>query len=438
MNKDLFIQLSTILFTSFFFINADCQPLQGYDRCNQVKTENSIQFENWLSTKTNPSARTSEVHQIPVVVHIIHNGESIGEGTNISSEQIASQIRVLNEDFRRKEGTRGFNDHPNGEDAGIEFIMAKSSPEGKTTDGIVRVDINQFTRPSFGGNMVALGAYYSIWNPHQYLNIWAFPGIQDFGLGEARFPISDLPGLDEENNFVIPGIDFLHGVPVNDIDGVAINTIHFGEVEINSNYHLGRTGTHEIGHFLGLYHTWGDEGFEGSCDIDDYCGDTPNVSSRTIGCPLNKLACDGLKAMIENYMDYTNDECMNIFTSDQVFRMRTVLENSPRRKSLLTSKGLLPPNKVVGIPNLEKVKPNIYPNPYQDDIYIDIPDEQSWSNLEVQFYDLTGSLVSDSLLTDINHSNVIRLTPPSKNPRSIFIVKLIFEKQVLSYRVVEK
>lgn len=436
INKIPFSILLPLLIMLFLAKSVLSQSHIDNNRCAHLHTEKVLQFEKWINSNSISLSKSEETYQIPIVIHVIHFGEPLGEGFNISSEQVESQVRILNEDFRRKEGTRGFNNHPSGEDAKIEFVLARSSPDGEATDGIVRVDLNQFAKPSFGGSMVALGAYYSIWDTYQYLNIWAFPGFQDTGLGDAIFPNGDLPGLDE-NEIFIPGIDSINGIAVKDLDGVAINSVHFGELDINSAYNLGRTATHEVGHFLGLYHIWGDQGFEGKCEIDDYCEDTPNVSTRTSGCPTNKLACDGSKAMIENYMDYTDDACMNIFTSDQVTRMRTVLENSPRRKSLLISKGLHLPDEVLEVSDL-LYEPSIYPNPYKEQLYVDLPYEQNETKIEVQYYNLTGELLGTDLLVGITPSKVIELDPPSIGGGGMLILKLILNEQAYSYRIVKE
>lgn len=414
-----YLLVSSLLLS--FNTGISAQALSGH-HCQVHHTEASDRFENWLTHQQNAlKFRSDEILQIPVVVHIIHNGEPAGEGSNISDEQIHSQIRVLNEDFRRAVGTRGFNEHPDGGDAKIEFILAKSDPDGQATTGITRIDRNTMESPGFGGSMIALGAFYNVWDPSSYLNIWAFPGFQDTGLGEARFPISDLPGHETGNEFTIPGIDMLHGIPVEEIDGIAINTVHFGETSINSVYNLGRTGTHEVGHFLGLFHIWGDEGFEGSCDIDDYCEDTPLVAQRTSGCPLHKQACDGSKAMIENYMDYTNDACMNIFTNDQIHRMRTVLQNSPRRKSLLTSKGLLSPDEIVDTENPFESEINIYPNPFSRDINIDGLPTGGAAEIVISISTIHGQVIKQEVMSTSGSRIELNL---SSGKRQVLLIEI--------------
>lgn len=290
------------------------QHKQKPARC--IPHSSSPDFEQWLQRKlANPDNQrtTAEVVTIPVVVHVIHKGEPVGEGTNISKAQIESQIRILNEDFRKKLGTNGHNTHPVGADVEIEFQLAIQSPEGIPTDGIVRVkgSKNVWDIPD-DQTLKAL----SYWNSANYLNIWVC-ALNDF-LGYAQFPETDLVGIPQNSTTKNPATD-----------GVVIDYQAFGDVgNVNPPFHLGRTATHEIGHYLGLLHISGD----GACPTDDYCVDTPPVNDQTSGCPSPKpLACTGVEAQIENYMDYSDDACMNMFSQDQKDRMRTVLANSPRR-----------------------------------------------------------------------------------------------------------
>ncbi len=262
----------------------------------------------------------SEVYTIPIVVHVIHLGEAEGEGNNLSTEQIEGQIRILNEDFRRKEGTRGFNDHPDGGDANIEFVLAKRDPEGNPTSGIVRINAEAFKDSIKYHNFEYL-ASLSYWNPEHYLNVWTEPLPENAAgvvLGQATGPRTDLPGAHL----------FLKGEPEHR-EGISINSAHFGESERGLNNNLGRTLTHEIGHYLGLLHLWG----TGECATNDYCEDTPAMD-KAFGSTC------GEPGMPQNFMTYSHDAQMNLFTNDQIERMHYVLENSEYRTTLLTSPGL--------------------------------------------------------------------------------------------------
>ena len=272
-----------------------------------------------------------KLYQIPIVVHVLHFGEPLGEGNNLSKEKILRQIEIVNEDFRRKAGTRGFNNHPEGADSRIKFVLAKTDPQGNPTNGIVRINTKTTPNPLPSNHSFDFYAGFSYWDPALYLNVWSIPlgDLVDAFLGEATGPNTDLPG----------GHLFTPGEPLQS-EGILINSAHFGESDLNSEHNLGRTLTHEIGHYLGLLHTWG----EGDCIHNDFCKDTPPVSSPVTGCPHTPpIACDGSPVMIENYMNYTYDRCMNMFTKDQIARMHYVLENSPYRSSLLNSPGLKSP-----------------------------------------------------------------------------------------------
>jgi hypothetical protein len=370
-----------VLFVSVIgFLSATAQS-DNHNRCEIRRTEDIDQFEHWLYSKQVMSSRksTTMIYRIPVVVHVIHTGEPVGEGFNYSTERIESQIRTLNEDFRRREGTPGFNAHPDGEDARIEFILAQIDPEGNPTNGIVRVDRNLVQTPSGITDFITFSSKYSYWDPEQYLNIWCWDvGLHGIYAGKSRFPVSDLNGLPTQNED-------------SDGDGIFINAVNFGQGETNTipNLDMGRTLTHEMGHFLGLLHTFGQPG---NCDYSDYCDDTPPISSGSSGCPSERpLACDGSRAMIENYMDYSYDRCMNIFTKDQVARMHIVLENSPRRKSLLTS----PVITGVGDDIAHAIK--IYPNPATDKVYISVDEKFRGSDVQVTAHTLLGKIVFEKI-----------------------------------------
>jgi hypothetical protein len=260
---------------------------------------------------------------IPMVIHIIHNGDAIGTNENITTAQALSQVQVLNEDFRRMLGTPGYNTHPDGADIEIEFCMAVVDPNGNPTDGIDRV--NEGIASFSGLNDVDAIKPNSIWDPTQYMNMWTVNYGNSGLLGFAQFP----------NSSGLSGINANNGAA--NTDGVVADYRSFGSKNIypagnySAPYDLGRTMTHEVGHWLGLRHIWGDA----NCG-NDFCNDTPQTQTSNGGCPT-QTTCDGIQDMVQNYMDYTNDACMNIFTDDQKTRIRTVMTVSPRRASLAAS-----------------------------------------------------------------------------------------------------
>jgi hypothetical protein len=282
-------------------------------------------FEDWINTKIQTRRSSPQILRtqegprlIPVVVHVIHNGTAMGSGANIPDSQIFEQIRILNEDFRRKNPDANRTPAeflPVAADSNIEFILAKQDPNGLPTTGIVRL---QGSKSAYDPNTDAtLIGQLSQWNPEEYLNMYVVPLVQPF-IGYASFPISDLPGL---NFSPTPAI----------IDGVTIDYRFFGVGGNAISASRGRTATHEVGHYFGLRHIWGD----GGCGVDDFVSDTPLQDNSNSVCNTNpsRTSC-GSNDMIQNYMDYTPDACMNLFSQGQVERFNVVLENSPRRVTL--------------------------------------------------------------------------------------------------------
>lgn len=316
------------------FAQERCGTAIKYQQQQQLKlVDSNEQFEEWLKDKvliqaqSRESQKKDEPYKIPIVVHIVHNGEAIGTGANIPTAQVLSQIKVLNDDFRRMNADASQTPEEFAAVAGsldIEFVLAKRDPEGIATSGIVRVNGNRAGWTS--NDNVDLKAV-SYWPAEDYMNIWVC-NFTDF-IGLAQFPVSDLPGLENSpNNRLTDGIIVSHR---------AFGSINDGNFDLDMGYDRGRTITHETGHFFGLKHIWGDEG---QCSGSDHVDDTPNQGAATSGCPGHpKTTCQS-DDMFQNYLDYTNDECMNLFTLGQVARMRIVIENSPRRESLLTSPGL--------------------------------------------------------------------------------------------------
>ncbi len=278
---------------------------------------NSVNNGNNSARLLNPNATII----IPVVVHVLHRGEAVGVGRNISDAQIQSQIDVLNEDFRRLNAdavnTPGVFQGV-AADANFEFRLACIDPNGNATNGITRTfaGVNQFNplgniNPSDRSfNEQAIGIKFTnagginAWPTNRYLNIWVCDMAGGL-IGYGQFP-------DE------------YSVKPN-TDGVVMLFNAFGRVgNLLPNLNQGRVCVHEIGHWLNLRHIWGDA----NCG-NDFVDDTPVQQTANNGCPVfPHVTCNnGINGdMFMNYMDYTNNGCMNIFTQGQSLRMRAVFK----------------------------------------------------------------------------------------------------------------
>lgn len=291
-------------------------------RQKAARMQEKINAFSAISSANKVETDEVETIRIPIVVHVIHNqrdGRIVS--TNISKEQIQSQIDVLNEDFRKKENTIGFAVSDVGADMQLEFYLAISDPMGNPTDGIRRVYTQRTNFDVFDDAEELSDLSY--WDSERYLNIWVAP-LSSIYIGFGEFPTGDFDGLDTDEIS-------------KKNDGLIIDYQYFGRLvgAVNDpDYNLGRTTTHEVGHWLGLLHTWGDD-FCG----DDFCADTPTAESSNleISCTPVFSFCDGRRTqnMIENYMDYSPDACMNTFTKEQKNRVRTILQISERRRRFL-------------------------------------------------------------------------------------------------------
>ncbi len=339
----LIILISFLLTTAISFAQVRCGTVEYEKMLHQKnpKRETIDQFERWMNSKLNQrkgtplsTQRTQTTYTIPIVVHIIHNGEAIGTGLNISDAQIQSQIKVLNDDFNRMNADQANTPAIFQSLAGsfdVQFVLAQQDPNGLATNGIVRVKGSQ-TSWTFSNNYLLKSQSY--WPAEQYLNVWV-TNLTDF-LGYTQLPVSSaLPGLEDSSNERLT-------------DGIVINyrefgTIDAGSFDLHPKYNKGRTLTHEMGHFFGLRHIWGDGS---DCTSTDYVADTPTQSNSSAGCPTHpQISCTTAK-MFQNYLDYTDDACMNIFTQGQVARMNTIIQNSPRRIELPNSPGSQPPTSM--------------------------------------------------------------------------------------------
>lgn len=321
--KNLTFFLSFLLLWSYS-ISAQPQRCGKDAKLNERLQENPelvnlIDFQNKEIANFVPSNKARAVITIPVVVHVVYRTSS----QNVSDAQIYSQINSLNEDYRRL-NTDAINT-PTGfsaVDTEIEFCLASVDPNGNPTTGITRTsttiseigNTNRYYRTALGGK--------DIWNRDNYLNIWVCD-LGQFYLGFAYTP----------------------NTAPSSYDGLVIDPRYFGTMgSAIAPYNRGRTATHEIGHWFNLEHLWG-AGF-GGCNSTDFVNDTPTQFEENYGC-LNhpSPSCNNTGDMFMNYMDYSDDACMNAFTLGQKNRMITAIQLF--RPLLLTSNGC----GTVGIPN---------------------------------------------------------------------------------------
>jgi hypothetical protein len=243
---------------------------------------------------------------IPVVVHVLYHTDA----QDVSDEQIASQIEVLNEDYSGMNSDIGEVPAPFADvvgNPGLSFHLARQDPDGNPTGGITRT---KTTKADFGvDDSMKKGSSggKSPWDTTRYLNLWVCK-LRGGVLGYAQFP-----GGDPRT------------------DGVVVATSAFGRKgSAKAPFDLGRTATHEVGHYLNLSHIWG-EARVPTCDDTDYVDDTPNQLAPNAGKPtFPSTSCPASPNgdMFMNYMDYVDDDTMYMFSKLQVERMHAALELS--------------------------------------------------------------------------------------------------------------
>ena len=390
------------------------------DRLRQLNELNRLIQQTQENNKSlRQQAADNIIYRIPIVVHVVHSTASGAIGgannINISDAQIASQIQVLNEDYRRQTGTNGYNTSAIGADAGLEFYLATTDPDGNSSTGITRHYYAQKSSFNVFTDDVLL-SQIAYWPSDQYLNIWV-TSLQSGYLGYTQFPTT---------------ADTLKGLPTTTdaaTDGSIIDYRAFGRqtgTATLSLYLLGRTVTHEIGHWLGLIHPWGDGG---GCN-EDYVADTPPTADRS-NAPLNCnqtystcVAGKQTRDLVEDYMMYSPDACMNLFTAGQVSRMRTALTLSPRRAKLLKS--------VTPLGESDKLTVTVYPNPSSSDTSVDVQLKGSQS-FSVGLFDSAGRQLRTTSYTDMPSTHLT--LPVTGLSAGVYIIRVKTDSETATKRL---
>lgn len=336
----------------------------------------------------NNSPKSGQVIYVPVIFHVIWSTST----NNISDAQVYSQIDILNQDFRRMNADTALTPadfKAVAADVEIEFCIAHQDPDGNWTDGITRTQSSKsvFDINSDEAKFTSMGGY-DAWDATKYLNIWIVPSISDNGVG-GILGYTQWPG----GNWAT--------------DGVVIGHNYIGNIgTAQSPFNLGRTATHEIGHWLGLEHIWGDD--NGACWGSDHIDDTPNQADYNFYCPTHpSVSCSNDGDMFMNYMDYTDDDCMNIFTQGQKTRMLVVIDSI--RPDIKTS-GKCMPNFIGNIQN--SIHFDVFPNPASNNLKISWETLNLGNEIEITIIDITGKTVlqtkenTNKLNTNININNL--------------------------------
>ncbi len=346
---------------------------------------------------------------VPVVVHVVYNTT----GQNITDAQVMTQITAMNKDYQNFNSDttampgifKSVHGNPK-----ISFCLAHTDPNGNYTTGIEHVHTNTTSFSDQDGDLVKQsGTGAAGWNNNFYLNIWTC-NLSGGLLGYSTFPTGG----------------------VNWHDGCVIAYDAFG-VGGSATYpfNKGRTVTHEVGHWFALYHIWGDDGgaCPGSGGADDGISDTPPQASEHYGCPsYPQSSCNNTSDMYMNYMDYTDDACMYMFTKGQATKMNTTLTVS--RTTILTSTKCNIPAGVEA--NELDILFSISPNPGNGllHLYAEYP---TYKNLTVEVYSMTGARVYQANLAMGGvEAQTIDL---SNQPNGTYFVKVTDGKNYISKKV---
>ena len=339
------------------------------------------------AVSNNSAARdivADEIINLPVVIHILYN-TSI---QNISLAQVQSQLTVLNNDYSNLNADRINTPTVFATlvaDTRIRFCLAQVDPQGRRTTGIIRkYTKTDFFSPEDAMKYAAQGGD-DAWDCKRYLNIWVC------NMGGRTLGYSSIPGGPAAT------------------DGVVISYDVFGTTgNVRSPYDKGRTATHETGHWLGLKHIWGDA-ICGTDDVDD----TPVQQYYNYGCPtfphVSNCSPNGNGDMYMNFMDFTNDDCMNLFTIGQKIRMRALFAKNNLHNSFLQSfacastlaqGGALPGADTlptVSVKELFVVK--VYPNPAQSIITVQCKSVPNILTKKITIFNVLGNKVYAASLT---------------------------------------
>ncbi|MGY8980290.1 MAG: zinc-dependent metalloprotease [Flavobacteriales bacterium] len=399
---------------------------------NEIKNNPEYQLniqkifdENKVWLQSNNSQKSTLT--IPVVVHIVHRQThaNIGVGTNIPIEQIEDGLRILNEDYSKTNSE--FPNPPRNTflnvagNPNLQFCLATEDPNGFLTTGVTRTstaktsfsytnESNDMKKDNTGGK--------SGWPPSKYLNIWICDIASSSGTTVLGYAY--LPGLQSWNAWK---------------DGLVVDFQYFGTNGNSASSSDGRTPTHEIGHYLGLNHTFCESQSGGCCDNDDSnVYDTPatdGVYFGSVNSNTNNNSCNDMQYgfnndlldMDENYMAYSRDTWM--FTNDQVNEMNATLNGY--RQSLKNSNVSINCTGTVSNENIKEIFYKVYPNPSNGIFNI----ESIYQIDDIQIFDLVGNIIYTN--NNLENRSIIDL---SKFRKGVYILHSTINNTIVKEKII--
>jgi len=382
-----------------------------------IRVQNEIDF---LSRKKNHKIKQKVT--LPLVFHVLHSNPV----EQISEEQIISQIQALNRDFTDKGpkdehlalNKEGFGEIIAG-DTNIEFCLASEDPIGKKTSGINYFNVSKTNWSTDDEMKEEMTEGVSPWDPSRYINIWIC-GLDDNISGYAQMPWGP-----------------------QSTDGIVIDYRFVGTMGIvKAPYDQGKTLTHLMGNYLGLYDLWS----EGNKCVDDYVKDTPIHNTPNYRCPEYKhiSLCEGLPVeMTMNFMDNTNDACMYMFTKGQLSRMHAILAEGGARFSLTEARVKCKKNPQIqeqpddiSDQSFTPVNVNlleIFPNPVNDEMTLKL-DSKSEVQSSLRIFDSTGRLIYQWEWNVVNGTQSHQINCETW-PNGLYLIQIDLRDEVISERV---
>jgi hypothetical protein len=374
----------------------DIRNLEAYDQME-------AQIQQWIREPLQSRSNFT----LPIVVHVVWNKAE----ENISDAQIYSQIEILNKAFNRNANPiniptnfRSIISNPT-----ITFCLARRDPQGNTTNGITRTA----TSTEFVGTEIAQDGRKKIhyddlggkdaWDPQRFINVWV--GNMNNVLGFSSFP-----NIGDPNE-----------------DGLIVNPDNFGTIGTAANaqpFHLGKTLIHEMGHYFNLQHIWGPE--NGACDMDDSVEDTPICSAAYFDCPSYPKTSCGSDDLLFNYMDFSDDACLQLFTKGQSERILATLNT--QREGLINQI-----NNCTGLQSANCLLENVEVLNIFNDNKLYFNNKGTESDVEVRVFNAIGQLLSKHLLSKDGILGINTINYPS----GVYFVALNCGDNKISYKIVQ-